>query len=137
MSVPNKIKRAMLVPYQKHQDVYYFLCMRPSDQKFGGASYQFAKGRIEDGESGQDAAVREAFEELGLGLTKLTNVEFVGLVMNGTCELYIGEYDSFSYGFCDETVHTAWLSASEFFAIGRDWQKSIMSTVVHYLDQRK
>jgi 8-oxo-dGTP pyrophosphatase MutT (NUDIX family) len=131
-----KVIRAMLVPYQKHENVLYFLCMRPSDSKYGGPSYQLCKGRIDDGETSYEAAIREGEEELGIDRTELKNIEFVATVMDKTCHLYVAElpinnkFNKLQF----ETVHVAWLTHAEFQKIGRDWQRKILDKVIKHLD---
>jgi len=125
----------MLVPYHIWENQLYFLCMRPSNSKYGGSSYQFCKGRIEDGETSEIAALREASEELGLCPENVNSIYYVSRVMNGTCDLYVCEYKTHpTLIINDETVHTAFLSDYEFMVIGRDWQKPICKTVTEFIN---
>lgn len=128
----------MLVPYMKWQDKLYFLCMRPSNSEFGGYSYQFCKGRIDPGETSRQAALREGNEELGIYPELVKNVKYVNRVMNNTCDLYVCEYNAPSCPSSnDETIHTAYLSEQEFMSIGRDWQKSICTMVVKFINEQE
>jgi 8-oxo-dGTP pyrophosphatase MutT (NUDIX family) len=122
----------------KWEEKIYFLCMRPSNSKYGGTHYQFCKGRIDDGETSKSAAIREATEELGINPNYASPLVFVNRVMNGTCDLYICEYNYNSYPeTTEETLHTAFLSEEEFMLIGRDWQKPIAKMISNFINQQK
>lgn len=112
--------------------------MRPSNATYGGSSYQFCKGRIEDDETSIVAAVREATEELGIvPWMASSKTEFVSRIMNSTCDLFVCEYNFMSSPASrEETIHTAFLSEKEFMAIGRDWQKPICQMVVKFINEQ-
>ena len=55
-------------------DIFVSL-MIPSDPAYGGTEPQMGKGRIDDGQTPEDAAVREGEEELGLRRDNMGPVE--------------------------------------------------------------
>ena len=124
-----KRARAGLIPYLHEDDgTLKYLMMVSSDPKFGGPRPMISKGKIEDGETPLEAAVREAEEELGFQLRNARGE--LRLVFEGRQELFSGAYDLTVYGvevmsrwdfgkWCDETEYTLWLSLEEFRAQGR------------------
>lgn len=123
-----KIYRAGMIPfYVDSNNKIKMKFMVPSDQTFGGGDPQFAKGRIEKGESPEEAAIREAGEELGL---KEENVEWfleMGVVL-GRTYMYICEvkdkddFDDPHY----ETESTHWMTLEEFEERGRELHRPII-----------
>lgn len=121
--------RAGLIPYFKSPDgQLHYLMMVASDPKFGGPRPMISKGKIEDGETPLECAIREAEEELGLK-RRNTRGEFID-VFEGRIELYSCAYTLYVYGveiqdrydfdkWCDETEYTVWLTAAEFREKGR------------------
>ena len=101
--------------------------MIPSDQKFGGGDPQFAKGRLERGESPEEAAIREAKEELGL---REENVEWffeMGTVLGRTymfiCEVKNkNDFDEPHY----ETESTHWMTLDQFEKEGRELHRPVI-----------
>lgn len=87
-----------------------------------------SKGKIEDGETPLEAAIREAEEELGF---KQRNARGAVLdIFEGRQELYSGAYflsvygveiqDRYDFGkWCDETEYTLWMTLAEFRDKGR------------------
>lgn len=124
-----KRSRAGLIPfrYDEYGDLFY-LMMVSSDPKFGGPRPMISKGKIEDGETPLEAAVREAEEELGF---KQRNARGAVLsIFEGRQELYSGAYHLSVYGveiqdrydfdnWCDETEYTVWFSLEQFKVEGR------------------
>lgn len=87
-----------------------------------------SKGKIEDGETTLECAVREAEEELGMLRTNLVNDPV--LVAQERVVLRSGAYDLTVYAaqirdrwefdkWCDETEYTVWMSLDEFREQGR------------------
>lgn len=123
-----KRARAGLIPYIRENGELKYLTMIASDPKFGGPRPMISKGKIEDGETALEAAVREAEEELGF---KQRNVRGEILpVFEGRQELYSGAYNLTVYGveiqdrydfdaWCDETAYIQWMSLEEFKLNGR------------------
>lgn len=124
-----KRSRAGLIPYLRDEDgVLLYLMMVSSDPKFGGPRPMISKGKIEDGESTIDAAVREAEEELGLQVRNTRGTP--KMIFEGRQELFSGAYHLTVYGveildrtdfgkWCDETEYTIWMSLDEFKVKGR------------------
>ena len=124
-----KRARAGLIPYLRDAEgVLKYLMMVSSDPKFGGPRPMISKGKIEDGETALEAAVREAEEELGFQMRNARGS--MKLVFEGRQELYSGAYHLTVFGveildrsdfekWCDETEYTEWMSLSEFKARGR------------------
>lgn len=68
--------------------------MIPSDPAYGGTSPQFPKGHVDAGENPQQAAVREAQEEVGLLPANVLSVWPIDKVMYAGA---LGTYDMFWY----------------------------------------
>lgn len=66
---------------QKHGgNVLWLVVKEKSSKDFPGDRYQFPKGKIEDGETSEQTAVREVFEETGIKakiIDKIDTVKFV------------------------------------------------------------
>jgi len=58
--------RAGVIPYYIEDKDIKMMFFIPSDFRYGGDKYQIAKGRVDPWEDVETAAIREAFEELGL-----------------------------------------------------------------------
>jgi 8-oxo-dGTP pyrophosphatase MutT (NUDIX family) len=124
-----KRARAGLIPYLRIEGaVPQYLMMVSSDPKFGGPRPMISKGKIEDGETPLEGAVREAEEELGYQMRNARGT--LKLVFEGRVELYSGAYDLTVFGveiqdrydfgkWCDETEYTLWMTLEEFRAKGR------------------
>lgn len=124
-----KEPRAGLIPFLRCEDGQLrYLMMVASDPKFGGHRPMISKGKIEDGETALECAVREAEEELGF---KMRNARGrVELIFDGRIELYSCAYHLTVFGveiqdrydfdkWCDETEYTEWLTLQEFKEKGR------------------
>lgn len=117
----NKIYRAGLLPYCTNDsgDIE-FLFMKPADPQYGGDQFQIAKGKIEEGESDKEAAVREASEELGLLTDNIVKVFKLGVFL-GRTTLFVarirdrGRFNTPHF----ETGETKWMTAIEFCKMGR------------------
>lgn len=123
-----KRSRAGLIPFMKDGGELMYLMMVSSDPKFGGPRPMISKGKIEEGETPLETAIREAEEELGF---KQRNARGAILnVFDGRQELYSGAYHLSVYGveiqdkydfdkWCSETEYTLWTSLEEFKVKGR------------------
>ena len=124
-----KRARAGLIPYIRGSDgVYLYLMMVSSNAKFGGPRPMLSKGKIEEGETTLECAIREAEEELGLDRGNLLNAPF--LVADERVQLRSGAYnltvyaaqirDRWDFGmWCDETEYTVWVTLEHFMEVGR------------------
>lgn len=124
-----KDPRAGLIPYMREPDgTPIYLMMVASDPKFGGPRPMISKGKIEDGETAPECAVREAEEELGLKRRNLRGS--LVQVFEGRVELYSCAYDLYVFGveiqdrydfdkWCEETEYTVWMTLEDFRAKGR------------------
>lgn len=138
-----KRDRGGVIPYYIKDGEILMMFMQPSNPKFGGPKFQIAKGKIEDGESPQEGAFREAKEELGLFGP---NVEFPNtLGQFGNVYMYIAKIkDPDMFGdTTDETQATTWWTPEEFASKGRSWQKPIVKAAarkiarLENLDERR
>lgn len=123
-----KRARAGLIPFLYDNGTVLYLMMVSSDPKFGGPRPMISKGKIEDGESPFEAAVREAEEELGF-IRRNSRGEYF-LIADGRVQLYSGAYHLTVYGveiqdrydfdkWCSETEYTVWMSLDDFRKSGR------------------
>lgn len=128
--------RAGLVPYIIDEDgeiemMFYI----PSD---GGFKFQIAKGRVDYGESPQEAAIREAEEEIGLDRNNIKNIMLVSEKKLTGSEGY--EYILHLYAvevknkkdfnqFEHETKETGWLTIGEYTRYGRGSQLKLVNKV--------
>lgn len=124
-----KEARAGLIPFMRGDDgVLRYLMMVASDPKFGGPRPMISKGKIEEGESELEAAVREAEEELGF-VQRNKRGDYI-FVWSGYVTLKSSAYDLAVYGveiqdkydfdkWCDETEFTTWMTLDNFKTKGR------------------
>lgn len=123
-----KVYRAGVIPFYVNENGKIEMnFMIPSDTKYGGSDPQFCKGKIEKGENEEDAAIREAVEELGLRESNVEWFSYLGIYL-GRTYIYICEvkdkdaFDKPHY----ETAETMWLTLEEFENIGRDLHKPVI-----------
>lgn len=130
----SKIFRAGLLPYRQDEDEVRFLLMRPSDSRYGGDQFQIAKGKVEDNETTEEAAIREAQEELGLVRGNLLTFEFLGEYL-GRTSIFLAEIED-PDNFTDttfETAETVWLTVTEFQTIGRSLHLPILQDALRVI----
>ena len=123
----NKLYRAGLLPYVIEDGVIKFMLMKPADTDRGGDSFQIAKGKIEAGETADDAAIREAEEELGLIRTNMKSFRFLGNYL-GRTSIFIAEIQDKTRFLSPhfETGETAWMTLSQFGETGRSLHLDII-----------
>ena len=130
-----KIDRAGFIPYFVGDDAVHMLFMQPSDPKFGGPQFQIAKGKVDPGETPQQAAVREAQEELGLFPGNLKSVTALGKFL-GRTTMYMGEVEDKEL-FGDphfETGAVKWMTLDEFLREGRGLHKPVVKAVMRKIE---
>ena len=116
-----KLYRAGLLPYVIENNELKFLFMKPADSRYGGDRYQIAKGKVEEGETSEQAAIREATEELGLVETNISDTTFLGEYLGRTSFYLARVFDKVLFNSPHfETSDTAWLTLAEYQANGRE-----------------
>ena len=135
-----KVYRAGVIPYIITEDEIEMLFMMPNDpsNKYGGETFQIAKGKIEEGESDEEAAFREANEELGLFKGNITAHHDLGTFL-GRTHVYVAEIKSKDM-FGDphfETKQTKWMTLAEFNEDGRDIHKPVIKAAVRLIQSKK
>jgi len=138
--------KAGLIPYIVDTDGQIkMLFMVASDPKFGGSKPMISKGTIEDGETAEHAAVREAIEELGLkpenikgNLIKVFEDKVTLRSSNYELTIYGVEvhnktnFDKWDY----ETLFATWLSQTRFDEIGRRDHKPIVLKLTQLINEK-
>jgi 8-oxo-dGTP pyrophosphatase MutT (NUDIX family) len=128
----NKVYRAGTIPYYfDEKETIQMLFMKPSDPKFGGSEFQIAKGKVEDGEETEYAAIREASEELGLFRGNIIKTKHVGQFL-GRTTVFIAEVsnpDMFGLPHY-ETGETTWMNPEEFDTDGRSLHRPLVRAAV-------
>lgn len=115
------VYRAGTIPYIVEDGVVHMMFQLPSDSRFGGDRFQIGKGRVEDNEDTQTAALREAKEELGLFLGNVLLVEEVGTFMGRTTVFVAKIRDKDLFGEPDfETSAVKWMTLEQFEEEGRE-----------------
>lgn len=135
---PIRVYRAGLIPYHIDEDTgrIKMMFMRPIPEvaKWSGDVFQMAKGKIEEGEEAEAAAVREAREELGLFIG---NVEMISEVGNflGRTTVFVAKVKSMDmFGLpTDETEETAWMTEEEFLIDGRELHHPVIQACVRHI----
>jgi 8-oxo-dGTP pyrophosphatase MutT (NUDIX family) len=132
-----KIERSGMLPFIAEDDSIKILFMRPTDGKYGGDVFQIAKGKHEDGESPEQACLREANEELGLFEGNIKQMKKLGKFL-GYTHIYICEVaDKDMFGDPHfETAETKWMTPEEFYEIGRDLHKPVVKAAVRFIENK-
>ena len=133
-----KVYRAGVIPYYIKDDNVEMLFMKPSDPKFGGSDFQIAKGKKEDGESDEEAAFREASEELGLFKGNIIDKHDLGNFL-GRTRIYIAEIkDKDMFGDPHfETGEVKWMTPKEFDKEGRTLHRPIVKAAARWINKNK
>jgi len=132
-----KVYRAGVIPYYIKEDKIQMLFQRPSAAKYGGKCWQLAKGKRESGETDEEAAFREANEELGLFIGNVINKYDLGVFL-GRTRVFIAEIkDPDMFGDTDsETESTKWMTPKEFQKEGRGLHKPIVKAAVRWIESQ-
>lgn len=121
------VYRAGLIPYIIKDNAVHMLFMQPSNPEFGGTQYQIAKGKVEEGETPLNAALREAKEEIGLFVGNIIRTEQVGQFMGRTTVFVSKIKDASMFGEPSfETAGTKWMTLEDFMSEGRDLHKPVV-----------
>lgn len=134
-----KIYRAGLIPYVIEGGEIQMMFMKPSDEHFGGDVFQIAKGKIDPGESSEDAAVREAKEELGLFPPNIDgNSKYLGQFL-GRTDMYVAKIkEKEMFGdYTDETRAVKWMTPDNFQKEGRDIHKPVIRAASRYITKKE
>jgi len=111
--------------------------MIPSDPAYGGDKPQLPKGRVDEGENTEQAAIREAQEEVGL---RTDNIKEIQLITKETISGKYASYDIFVYGaevidskafddFGWESKWAGWMPIDEALQKGRDNQRHFLQAL--------
>ena len=133
------ITKAGLIPYVVEDRLIKMLFMVSSDARFGGPDPMISKGNIDPGETPEQAAIREAEEELGLQLSNLIEHPFLissekiaGMNDEYVMNIYacqVKDKNTFSTPHY-ETAYTLWLTLEEFHQIGRTLHQPIVRKTI-------
>lgn len=133
------VQKAGFVPYVMEKEPL-FLFMVSSNPTFGGSLPMISKGHVETGEDIEEAAYREAEEELGLIRSNVVSAfkgwsgQLSGFDAHYTLTIYCGMVSSQS-DFNEphfETKETVWMTLDQFKKRGR---KSHVPIVQNLYDQ--
>lgn len=135
-----KVNRAGVIPYimNENGDVE-IMFMTPSDPKYGTDLPQIAKGKCEDGETDEEAGLREGNEELGLFKGNISgDVHNLGTFLGRTTIFVFEIEDKGMFGdTCDETKETTWMTPDQFEDGGRDLHKPVVKAAVRYIVKKE
>lgn len=127
--IREKVYRAGMIVYRVNErNDIEMLFMRPSDPEYGTDTLQVPKGRVEEGETFEQAAIREAQEEVGLFRGAIIKgPEYLGNFL-GRTQVYICKVKSDAlFGEPDfETAETRWLTLEQFVEEGRSLHRPIV-----------
>ena len=125
------IYRAGVIPYFIEEGEIKMLFMKPSKKKFGGAEFQIAKGKREEGEDDEETAFREAREELGLFSGNVSLRTDLGNFL-GRTRVYLAKIeDPEMFGDpCSETGEVKWMTPKEFNKKGRSIHRPVVKAAV-------
>ena len=130
------IYRAGVIPYYVEDDEIKMLFMKPSKKKFGGAEYQIAKGKQEEGENDEETAFREAREELGLFSGNVIERTDLGNFLGRTRVFLAKIEDPDKFGDpCAETGAVKWMTPKEFNKKGRSIHRPVVKAAVRKIEK--
>ena len=135
--------KAGVIPYFNGSNGIEMLFMIPSDPAYGGSDPQIAKGNVDDGETTQQAAMREGKEELGLLQSNVKLTTSVGTtVLTGLNEtynfsLFVAEVRNprMLIGPHYETGKVLWLTIEEFKQTGRKEQLNFVQKAYQIINR--
>lgn len=126
------IYRAGVIPYYIDDgEEIKMLFMKPSKKQFGGAEFQIAKGKQENGENDEETAFREAREELGLFSGNVSERTDLGTFLGRTRVFLAKIKDPDKFGDpCDETGEVSWMTPDKFKDSGRRLHRPVVKAAV-------
>lgn len=131
-----RTEKSGLIPWFNDNGVVRMMFMISSNAEFGGSDPMISKGHIDNNETAESAAIREAEEELGLKKSNIKNIKLgwtgaqSGLTESYKMSVFVAnikdpnDFGSFHY----ETASTVWMTIDEFRKSGRKSQLKIVET---------
>lgn len=126
--------KAAFISYHSNK----ILVCKSSNPMFGGPHFALCKGNIDEGETIEQAAIREAQEEVGLRMANLAgpvihlgNFQTFGYVLS----VYFAEVadpDAFNLP-CWEIAETKWMTWEEFRSEGREQHRPVVDAFFQQL----
>lgn len=133
-----KTNRSGILPYYIDEGEIKIMFMRPSDPKFGGDQFQIAKGKHEEGETAEEAGLREGREELGLFKGNIGLIHELGKFLGRTDMFVVKINEVDMFGDPDnETKDTKWMTPEEFQAEGRDLHKPVVKAAIRFIEKEE
>lgn len=130
------VYRAGTIPYVVKEGEVKMMFMRPSDPEFSGDTFQIAKGRVEEGETHKETAIREAKEELGLFVGNVLLTEELGVFM-GRTTVYVAKIkneDMFGEP-SFETEEVRWMTLDQFMTEGRELHRPVVQAAARLINR--
>lgn len=128
--------RGGVIPYYIDKQEIKMMFMMPSVAKYGGKTFQIAKGKQDPGETLFVTAMREGQEELGLFRGNVEQVHLLGTFL-GRTEVYIAEVkDPSPTMFGDpteETEEVAWMTPEQFNQEGRELHRPVIKAATRMI----
>lgn len=138
MTQKNKVDRAGVIPFYIKDGEPLFLFMVPSNPKYGGDEFQIAKGKVEEHELPENAALREGGEELGLVESNIEQYTFLGKYLGRTW-IYLAHIkdESLFNKPHFETGDTRWMTNKQFQEEGRKLHRIIVQEAYDKIHSRE
>lgn len=138
--MPKKpIYRAGMILYHITDGVPEMLFMRPSNPKYGGDDFQCCKGKIDDGETSLEAAIREAQEEVGLFVPNIDGeIRPLGRFLGRTDFFVARVKDKTAFGeplTPEEVDETRWMTLDQFITSGRKLHVPVVKAAKRLIDK--
>jgi len=125
-----KTIRAGVIPYYVSCDIIYMMFLKPADPIKGGDCFQISKGRVEENENFQKAAVREGGEELGLLESNIISIYEMGEYLTRMFMYAIKIENMGDFGvYEEETGAIRWMTIGEFMEEGRELHRPIVEDI--------
>ena len=130
--------RAGVIPYLIEGGKIKMLFMKPSDPRYGGDTFQIAKGKIDENEDDKTAALREGKEELGLFSGNIIETIPLGNFLGRMSVYVVKVLDKDLFGDPHfETKETRWMSEGEFLREGRELHRHVIKAAIRAIKQRE